>query len=131
MQTLWFEDVGFLNEQMLDTPVGRFSIRQTGIFLAFGLLSYSASLLSGDLIFKLVAAGAVFFTGAAIFTRKVKTVPPEMHLLYIIGVGRPLKVKQKTRKGQNREDPVELPSPAKSMLHQQPWSCQSKWSMQP
>jgi len=116
MQTLWFEDVGFLNEQMLDTPVGRFSIRQTGIFLAFGLLSYSASLLSGDLIFKIVAAGAVFFTGAAIFTRKIKTVPPEMHLLYIVGVGRPLKVKQKKQKGQNREEHVEPTSLAKSMM---------------
>jgi hypothetical protein len=25
IQTLWFEDVGFLHEQMLDTPLGRFS----------------------------------------------------------------------------------------------------------
>ena len=116
MQTLWFEDVGFLNEQMLDTPVGRFSIRQTGIFLAFGLLAYAASLLSGDLIFKIVAAGSIFFTGAAIFTRKVKTVPPEMHLLYLVGVGRPLKVKQKTRKGQKREEHVETTAPAKSMM---------------
>jgi hypothetical protein len=116
LQTLWFEDVGFLNEQMLDTPVGRFSIRQTGIFLAFGLLAWLASLLSGDLIFKIVAAGAIFFTGSAIFTRKVKTVPPEMHLLYIIGVGRPLKAKQKAQKGQGRKEQIESLSPSKSMI---------------
>jgi hypothetical protein len=116
MQTLWFEDVGFLNEQMLDTPVGRFSIRQTGIFLALGLLAWLASLLSGDLIFKIVAAGAIFFTGAAIFTRKVKTVPPETHLLYIIGVGRPLKAKQKAHKGQGRKEQIEPLSPSKSMI---------------
>ena len=38
VQALWFEDVGFLNEQLLDTPVGRFSIRQMCLFLFFGLM---------------------------------------------------------------------------------------------
>lgn len=115
MQTLWFEDVGFLNEQMLDTPVGRFSIRQTGIFLTFGLLAWLASLLSADLIFKIVLAGAIFFTGAAIFTRKVKTVPPEIHLLYIIGMGRPLQTKKHGYKGQDNKKVIEASSPTKSM----------------
>ena len=82
--TLWFENVGFLNEQMLDTPVGRFSIRQMGIFLVFGLLAWIASLVFGDLVFKIVVAGGIFFTGAALFTRKIKTVAPEAHLLYFI-----------------------------------------------
>lgn len=82
--TLWFENVGFLNEQMLDTPVGRFSIRQMGIFLVFGLLAWIASLVFGDLVFKIVVAGGIFFTGAALFTRKIKTVSPEAHLLYFI-----------------------------------------------
>jgi len=82
--TLWFENVGFLNEQMLDTPVGRFSIRQMGIFLVFGLLAWIASLAFGDLVLKIVVAGGIFFTGAALFTRKIKTVAPEAHLLYFI-----------------------------------------------
>ncbi|MCL2477848.1 hypothetical protein, partial [Candidatus Bathycorpusculum sp.] len=82
--TLWFENVGFLNEQMLDTPVGRFSIRQMGIFLIFGLLAWIASLAFGDLVFKIVVAGGIFFTGVALFTRKIKTVAPEAHLLYFI-----------------------------------------------
>jgi hypothetical protein len=117
MQTLWFEDVGFLNEQMLDTPVGRFSIRQTGIFLAFGLLAWVASFVSEDLICKIVLAGAIFFTGVAIFTRKIKTVPPEVHLLYMIGIGRPL---QTTKQIHKRTDPAIVPAlepvtPSKSM----------------
>ena len=82
--TLWFENVGFLNEQMLDTPVGRFSIRQMGIFLVFGLLAWVASLAFGDLVLKIVVAGGIFFTGAALFTRKIRTVSPEAHLLYFI-----------------------------------------------
>jgi hypothetical protein len=79
--SLWFEDVGFLNESMLDTPVGRFSIRQMVVFLVFGLLAWGVSLVFVDLVFKIVAACAVFVSGAAFFARKVKTVSPEAHLL--------------------------------------------------
>ena len=81
--TLWFEDVGFLHEQMLDTPVGRFSIRQMGIFLIFGLLAWVGSLVFVDLVLKLVVAGGIFFTGAVFFTRKIKTISPEAHLFYL------------------------------------------------
>ncbi|MDR0797915.1 MAG: hypothetical protein LBE70_04280 [Nitrososphaerota archaeon] len=83
VQALWFEDVGFLHEQMLDTPVGRFSIRQMGIFLIFGFLAWLSSLVFADLVLKVVVAGAIFFAGAALFTRKIKTVSPEAHLLYM------------------------------------------------
>jgi hypothetical protein len=82
IQTLWFEDVGFLHEQMLDTPVGRFSIRQMCLFLIFGLLAWITSLAFDDLVLKIVVAGATFFTGTALFTRKIKTVSPEAHLLW-------------------------------------------------
>jgi hypothetical protein len=102
MQTLWFEDVSFLNEPMLDTPVGRFSIRQTIIFLVFGLLAWLCSLLSEDLIVKIVVAGTIFFMGAASFTRKIKTIPPEQHLLHILGFASPLKAKPKTTKKQEK-----------------------------
>ena len=84
VSTLWFEDVSFLNEQMLDTPVGRFSIRQMIIFLVFGLLAWIASLTFVDLVLKIVVAGAVFVTGAAFFARKTKTIPPETHLLHLV-----------------------------------------------
>jgi len=82
IQTLWFEDTGFLHEQMLDTPVGRFSIRQMCLFLVFGLLAWITSLAFDDLVLKIVVAGATFFTGAALFTRKIKTISPEAHLLW-------------------------------------------------
>jgi len=116
VQTLWFEDVGFVNEQMLDTPVGRFSIRQMGIFLVFGLLAWGVSLLLEDVIFKVVVGGAVFFAGAFVFTRKVKTISPEVHLLYIIGIRRTLHTKQKAHKRQEQQKPPKLTSPAKSVM---------------
>jgi len=84
VSALWFEDVGFLHEQMLDTPVGRFSIRQMVLFLVFGLIGWLLSLVFADLVLKLVVGGGVFLVGAALFSRKVKTVSPEAHLLYLM-----------------------------------------------
>jgi len=104
--------VGFLNEQMLDTPLGRFSIRQTGIFLAFGLLAWGVSLIFADMVLKIVVAGAIFFSGAAIFTRKIKTLPPEIHLLYLIHK-RSLQKSPKTPKPPNQSPAAPV---AKSML---------------
>ena len=113
VQTLWFEDVGFLHEQMLDTPVGRFSIRQMCLFLVFGLLAWITSLAFADLVFKIVVAGGIFFTGAALFPRKIKTVSPEAHLLCLLR--RFLQTtKQKHSTQTKSKQPVEQTS--KSML---------------
>jgi hypothetical protein len=84
VQTLWFEDVGFLNEQLLDTPAGRFSIRQIGLFLVFGLLGWLLSLIFSELGLKLAVGVGVFLVGATVFSRKVKAVSPEVHLLYVV-----------------------------------------------
>ena len=84
VSALWFEDVGFLNEALLDTPVGRFSIRQMCLFLFFGLLGWLLSLVFADLVLKLVVGVGVFLVGATIFSRKIKTVPPEVHLLCVV-----------------------------------------------
>ncbi|MBW2559142.1 MAG: hypothetical protein JRD69_09990 [Deltaproteobacteria bacterium] len=116
IRTLWFEDVGFLNEPMLDTPIGRFSIRQTVAFLVFGLLAWAATLFFEDLMLKIVVAGAVFFLGAAIFTRRVKTITPERHLLLILGIGRPLKKSVKTKKKRKYKGQPKPSAPVKSMV---------------
>lgn len=83
VQALWFEDTSFLNEQLLDTPVGRFSIHQMVLFLFFGLFGWLLSLVFADLVLKIVVGGGVFLVGAALFSRKVKTVSPEVHLFYL------------------------------------------------
>ena len=106
VSSLWFEDVGFFHEPILDTPLGRFSIRQTLIFLVFGLLAWLGSLLFSDLALKIVVAGSIFFSGAAIFTRKIKTLPPEVHLLYLIQRG-PL---QKPQKPPTNPESIEPPT---------------------
>ena len=106
VSTLWFEDVGFLHEPILDTPLGRFSIRQTVIFLVFGLLAWAGSLLFADLALKLAMAGTIFFSGAVLFTRKIKTLPPEVHLLYLI-TNRSL---QKPQKPPTNPQPLGLPT---------------------
>jgi len=84
VSALWFEDVGFLHEQILDTPVGRFSIRQMLLFLTFGLLAYIVSLCFTDLMLKVVFGGVVFCVGAAVALWKVRTLPLEVHLFYLV-----------------------------------------------
>jgi len=89
VRTLWFEDVGFLHEPILDTPFGRYSVRQMVIILVFAFLSYVASLFFSDLLMKIVAAGSIFTFGAAAFAmRRIKTISPERHILLLLGVGR-------------------------------------------
>ena len=83
VQSLWFEDVGFFNEAILDTPMGRFSIRQMGFFLVFGFLAYITSLVFNDLMLKIVFGGFVFFVGAAVALWKVRTLSVEVHFLYL------------------------------------------------
>jgi hypothetical protein len=112
---LWFEDVSFLNEQMLDTPVGRFSIRQMAIFLVFGLLAWVSSVVFADLVLKIVVAGAVFFSGAALFTRKIKTIPPEVHLLHLSKQFLQT-TKQKHQTPTKNKQPVEQPSKTMHLL---------------
>ena len=99
VSALWFEDTGFLHEQMLDTPVGRFSIRQMALFLLFGVLGWLSSLVFADLIAKIVVGGCVFLLGVAVFSRKVKTIPPEMHLLYVARQFLVIKPKQTKQRG--------------------------------
>jgi len=99
VSALWFEDVGFLNEALLDTPVGRFSIRQMCLFLFFGLLGYLSSLVFADLVLKLVVGVGVFFVGATVFSRKVKTVSPEVHLFCVMRQFLLAKSKRSSQKG--------------------------------
>jgi hypothetical protein len=83
VSALWFEDTSFFNEQVLDTPVGRFSVRQMCFFLVFGLLAYVVSCVFGDLVLKVVFGGVVFCVGATIALWRVRTLPLEVHLLYL------------------------------------------------
>jgi len=99
VSALWFEDVGFLHEQLLDTPVGRFSIRQMCLFLVFGLLGWLLSLVFADLVLKLVVGVGVFLVGATIFSRKVKTVSPEAHLICVMRQFLLAKSKRSSKKG--------------------------------
>jgi hypothetical protein len=65
------------------------------LFLLFGLLGWLFSLVFADLVAKIVVGGCVFLVGVAVFSRKVKTVPPEVHLLYVARQFLVLKPKQR------------------------------------
>jgi hypothetical protein len=115
VRTLWFEDVGLLNEPVFDTPLGRLTIRQTIALMAFALLAWTTTLFFEDLIFKVVVGGAVFLFGAVLFMHRVKTVPPERVVLLALGLGRkcprkPMEARKAVRKGL-----MGAPAPAKTV----------------
>jgi hypothetical protein len=117
VQSLWFEEVSLIHEPLLDTPIGRLTLRQTAALILFALSAWMASLLFTDVIFKLFVGGAVFTLGAVIFTHKVKTVPPERCILLALGIGRarprkPVKMKKRIEGGGRS---TMAPTPLKKM----------------
>jgi hypothetical protein len=86
IRVLCFEELGFLNEPLLDTPIGKLSIRQTIIFLVFGLVGFTVFSLIPEQTIGMIVAVAVAVAGIAGFGRRVKTVSPE-HILIIMLTG--------------------------------------------
>lgn len=109
LRTLWFEDISFARQGMIDTPFGRMSARQLaglGFFALLAWIAFQALSFVGDLVFQLIPAGLVFVAGAILFTWPVKTVPPERIILLALGIGRkPLKKAPVKRKAE-RKAPV-------------------------
>ena len=102
VQALWFEEVGLFYEPILDTPVGRLTLKQTGFLIAFAGVAWTAALIFEDIILKIAVGGAIFIFGIAVFTRRTKTLPLEKSLLFALGIGRmkqrsPISVKTKKR----------------------------------
>jgi hypothetical protein len=83
---LCFEEVGLMSEPILETPIGKFSIRQTIIYLFFAVLAAMVFLALGGVmeVIPLASAAVVFVLGATLFGRKVKTMAPERMLMYLL-----------------------------------------------
>lgn len=91
LRTLWFENIGFVNQSLLDTPFGRLSARQAvgiGLFALLAWLTFEAFGFVGDILYRAIPAFAVFLVGVVFFSWRVKTVPPERILLLALGIGR-------------------------------------------
>ena len=67
IRALWFEEVGLLNERLIDTPIGKLTLRQTFVIMFFAGIAWLASTLVQDVIFKIGLGGAIFISGVAIF----------------------------------------------------------------
>jgi hypothetical protein len=107
VRTLWFEDISFWNEPLFDTPVGRLTIRQTVMIMAFAGLSWFFSTFLADIMFKIAIGSGIFFIGLYLALQKVKTIPPEKYLLAVIfGKG---KISVRASKGEIRVAETELP----------------------
>lgn len=84
IRTLCFEELSIAYQPLLDTPIGKLSLRQTAVLLIFAVLAFLvASVVSSDLAIQLIVGGGILVVGVAVFGRKVKTLPPERLLLYM------------------------------------------------
>jgi hypothetical protein len=91
LRTLWFEDIGLVNQPLIDTPFGRLTVRQAagiGFFALLAWLTFSALGFVEDLVFRAVPAVLIFVAGAVVFSWRIKTVPPEKILILALGLGR-------------------------------------------
>ncbi len=109
LRTLWFEDVGLMNQPLIDTPFGRLTTRQAagmGLFALLAWMTFSALGFVGDIFLRALMAFLVFMAGAVIFMWRVKTVPPERTILLALGIGKrrkgPLRPAKAPRKGEEK-----------------------------
>jgi len=111
LRTLWFEDIGLVNQPLIDTPFGRLTVRQAagiGFFALLAWLTFSALGFVGDLALRAVPAVLIFAAGAVVFSWRVKTVPPEKVLILALGRKRgrkPVKQKAVREKGAEKVAP--------------------------
>ncbi len=105
LRTLWFEDISFARQGVIDTPLGRMSARQLvglGFFALMAWMTFQA-LSFMDLLIRLIPAGLTFIAGAIIFTWPIKTVPPERIILLALGLGRKQPRRRAPEKGVKRK----------------------------
>jgi hypothetical protein len=111
LRTLWFEDIGLVNQPLIDTPFGRLTVRQAagiGFFALLAWLTFSALGFVGDLALRAVPAVLIFAAGAVVFSWRVKTVPPEKILILALRRKRgrkPAKQKAAREKGAEKVAP--------------------------
>lgn len=117
-RTLWFEDIKFTRQGVIDTPFGRLSVRQAagiGFFALLAWLTSQALAFVQDIFFKAIPAVLIFIAGAVIFSWRIKTVPVERQLLLAFSIGkrmrtpRAAKKKTKAKAGKGVPPPVEVP----------------------
>lgn len=105
LRTLWFEDIGFINQPIIDTPFGKLTTRQAtgiGFFALLAWIIFSALGFVEDIVFRTLPAALVFILGAIFFSWRVKTVPPEKIMLLALGLGR--------KRVKARKEPAAQPS---------------------
>lgn len=79
------------HEPLMDTPVGKLTLRQIAILVIFGVLAYGVARTQppSDPMSMVMAGGLTFLPGLFLAFKKVKTISPEAHLaMLLFGFGR-------------------------------------------
>jgi hypothetical protein len=88
IRTLCFEELGMIQQPLLDTPIGKLSMRQTVVYILFAVAAFFlATILSTDLLTEIIIAAPIAIVGISIFGRKVKTIAPEFLIYYLFKGG--------------------------------------------
>jgi hypothetical protein len=93
IRTLCFEELGVIHQPVLNTPIGKLSMRQMVVLISFAGVSFLLAMIFApdDLIMELMIAAPIAIVGISIFGRKVKTISPERLLIYMFTGGRKVK----------------------------------------
>ncbi len=91
IRTPWFEELGLLCEPFFDTPLGKLTLRQMLIVIAFGALAWGTASFASDAMLKLFLGGSTFIIGLAPAFQRVKTVTPEKSILLMLSTPKPTK----------------------------------------
>jgi len=117
IRTLCFEELSMIHQPLLDTPIGKLSLRQTAVLILFALVAFflATTFAPDDLITELIIAAPIAIVGISIFGRKVKTISPEHLLIYMFTGGKRVK-KVKVKPGEGAieklaaEKPLSIPN---------------------
>jgi len=93
IRTLCFEELGMIHQPLLDTPIGKLSVRQTAVLMLFAVVAFllATTFAPDDLMMELIIAAPIAIVGISIFGRKVKTISPEHLLIYMFTGGKRVK----------------------------------------
>jgi len=115
IRTLCFEELSMIHQPLLETPIGKLSLRQTAVLILFAVVAFFLATIFApdDLMMELIIAAPIAIVGISIFGRKVKTISPEHLLIYMFTGGKrvkKVKIKPEEIEKLATEKPLSIPN---------------------
>lgn len=119
VNTLWFETLSPWNQPFIDTPFYQLTPRQFVLLIIGALIGYAIYKIPFvENSFKIGISSIPFIFSIIMASKKIKTVPPEKYLLYIIFRSYKKKDKIRKNKEEKRIEKLKIPEEVKQVLNQ-------------